>query len=698
MKHIITLLFLITQAIIVNAQKKDNRLAGIDTMINRILKEWNVPGISISVVEKNKVIMAKGFGYKDYENKKPVTENTLFAIGSCTKAFTASLLSLPMKEDKLELDNPIINYLPELKFQNNELTTNVTVRDMLCHRTGLPRHDLAMYSGVSANRDSLIYKVRFMEPSSPLRQRFQYNNYMYLALGKLAEKLSGKTWKQLIKERIFEPLEMTSSNTSVKESENALDFSYGYTEKGGKVSKIPFLNIEPIAPAGAINSTAKDMSNWMLMWTNAGKFNGKEIISSDFFNQAISSQMIAGANLPTNKEPDQYFLNYGLGWYNASYRGRYGVGHGGNIDGFSSFLFFFPADSLGIFVVANQNGAAVPRIVTNLLADRMMGIPFRDWNRIKKDAADKAAVATRAANTEIAKVSAKPSHDLTEYCGIYKDDAYGIISINQDKDELAGTFNRWKLKIEYLHNNYFKFSVADNDVFDGSEAIKGQFMIDANGVVESLKMPFETDVKDIEFKKQINFAVTKNDLQKYVGDYDLSGTPIKIYLNAGNVLKGIIPGQAEYELIPVKENEFNVKGANGVSVKFERGDKGNVTACNIIQPNGTSMAKRIIKPNTEVKGEIKKEEIPVINVKEDLQKYVGNYNLGGQTVKISIQENLLKALIPGQPEYTLVPVKENEFEVKGAKGYNVLFDRNSNGTISGFTFVQPGGKMKSQKL
>jgi CubicO group peptidase (beta-lactamase class C family) len=142
------------------AQTTDKRLAGIDTFINRILKEWSAAGVTVAVVEKNKVIMTRGFGYKDYENKVPVTENTLFAIGSCTKAFTSSLLAFPMKDGKLDLDKPVTQYLPELRFIDDELNNNVTARDMMSHRTGLPRHDLAWY-GSSTKRDSLVYDPLF---------------------------------------------------------------------------------------------------------------------------------------------------------------------------------------------------------------------------------------------------------------------------------------------------------------------------------------------------------------------------------------------------------------------------------------------------------------------------------------------------------------------------------------------------------
>jgi Domain of unknown function (DUF3471) len=312
-----------------------------------------------------------------------------------------------------------------------------------------------------------------------------------------------------------------------------------------------------------------------------------------------------------------------------------------------------------------------------------------------KDAANKVAAASKTANNETTKLNENPSLNLSVYAGIYKADAYGIITINAAKDRLIGTFNQWKLKIEHLHNNYFKFSVADNDVFDGTEAIKGQFMIDPRGNIESLLMPFENGIKDIEFKKEFTaLTKTKDELSKYIGTYEFAGMTVKVYLSQNNGLKALVPGQPEYDLVYVKEDEFNIKGVKGVSLKFDKDDKGNITACNFNQPNGTFKAKKV----DGNKIDLKKESNPVLNEKEVFQKYVGDYNLGGQIVKVFVKENELMALIPGQPEYTLVNVKEYEFAVKGVNGYSVLFDKISNGSISGFTLVQPGGKMNAKKI
>lgn len=688
MKHSISLFLFCAFFHAAMGQTNDHRLKGLDTMINRILKEWNVPGVSVSVVEKNKVILAKGFGYRDYENKKPVTENTQFAIGSCTKAFTASLAGYAIKEKGIDLDTPVSTYFPELKFSDNNLTTNVTLRDMLCHRTGVPRHDFSWYSGAATTRDSLVYNIRFLEASAPLRQNFQYNNYMYMAIGNLLEKKYGKSWEELIQEKLFSKLSMKNSTTGSMDQDG--DFSYGYVYKNDKVQKVDLLpaTMKAVAPAGGIVSTAKDMANWLLMWTSQGQFEGKEIISPRFCQQAISSQMIAAPNLPSQKMTDYYFFNYGFGWYVASYRGHYGVGHGGNINGFSSFTSLMPTDSIGIYVSANQNNSFVPRILSNLIIDRMIGAGFRDWNALmKQPAASKEAPGKN--NTAVA----KPSHPLVNYNGTYKSNGYGNITIKAEKDVLTGTFNRWGLIIRHLNYNHFTFSI-DADVFDGSEAINGEFKVAADGTITSLQLPFEDGIGDIEFKKEAaGIAVSRDDLIKYAGDYELSGLTFKIYLNESGVLKAIVPGQPEYEMEPVKENTFNLKGLTGFSARFEVDDKGTVSACDLTQPNGTFKLKKIIKETVAP-------ENPGSNTvtdSEGLKQYTGEYNLGGKTVKIFIDAGKLNASLPGQPVYELVNVNKDRFSIKGVTGYGVAFEKNENGEVTGFTMQQPQGSVHAEK-
>lgn len=691
MKYSILVALFCSLVLTTNAQKADKRLAGLDSMIQRMLTEWKVPGVSVTVVEKNKVLLAKGFGYKDYERKAPVTENTQFAIGSCTKAFTASLVGFALKEKGIDLDLPVHSYFPALQFLDPTLTANVTLRDMLCHRTGLPRHDYSWYSGAAIARDSLVHNIRFLEASAPLRQNFQYNNYMYMAVASVLEKLYGKTWEQLVEEKLFTPLSMKNSSTGSMGTSG--DFSYGYVYKNGTIQKVEFLTeaVKGMAPAGGISSTANDMARWLLLWTNQGRWEDKEIISPYFYQQAISSQMIASANLPTSKMTDYYFFNYGLGWYVANYRGHYGVGHGGNVNGFSSFTSFLPTDSIGIFVSVNQNNSVLPRILTNILIDRMIEAGFRDWNAILKQPADNRQQASKT-NLPIT----QPSHPLQQYNGNYTNNGYGNITIQAEQGKLTGTFNRWKLTIQHHQYNYFTFSV-NATVFDGSEAIRGEFKVGADGNIEALTLPYEDGIKPIEFKKEIAVvALDMGELKKYEGSFTLSGLLFKTYIDANGVLKAMVPGQPEYEMVPVKEHVFNLKGLTGFSARFIVDDKGNVTGCALTQPNGTFELTKVL---TTAPATV---SAPTSNTvmgatEAGLSSYTGEYMMGGQTVKIWMDAGKLKALLPGQPPYELVQGKNEAFSIKGVTGYSVVFEKDTKGSVTGYTMYQPNGSVKAEK-
>ncbi|HMR57803.1 MAG TPA: serine hydrolase, partial [Cyclobacteriaceae bacterium] len=424
-------------------QKKsvtDTRLVGLDAELQKVLDTWKAPGFAVAVVEKNKIIYAKGFGFSDYEKKTPVTPNTLFAIGSCSKAFTSAVLGQLRNENKLTFEDKPSQYIPELKFFNNEMNNTIQIRDLMSHRTGLPRHDYSWYLFPSDSKDSLIQRVAYQEPFTGVREKWYYNNFMFLAQGVVAEKLTGKTWEENIRERFFKPLDMGRSNLSIPEMQKATDIAIGYgLEKDSKIKKMDYYHIAGMAPAGSINSSVNEMSNWVITWINGGKFKGKEIIPPAYVSEAISSQMIIGAALPDKTIPDVHFSTYGYGWFMASYKGHYRVEHGGNIDGFSASTSFFPSDSVGIVVLVNQDGSGVPSVVRNIISDRMLKVKVTDWNKDLKARRDKAIHDQEAANkTKMSnKVKGtKPSHSVTEFTGKYSHPAYGEFTITYDRDSL----------------------------------------------------------------------------------------------------------------------------------------------------------------------------------------------------------------------------------------------------------------------
>lgn len=576
----------------------DNRFAGLDTSFGRVLKDWHAAGFAVAVVEKNKVIYQKGFGYKDVESKSPVTPNTLFAIGSCTKAFTASLLGLLRQEGKLDFDKPVQTYFPELKFYNENMNNLITLRDMMSHRTGLPRHDYSWYFFQSSTRDSLIMRIQYQEPSAAVREKWQYNNFMFMAQGALVEKLTHQSWEKNVKEKIFTPLGMGSSDFSIEEMLKNDDHATGYGLKNDSIiDKLPYFHIDAMGPAGSINSSVHDMSNWVITWINGGKFEGKEILPPTYVKDAMSSQVVITAALP-DQYKDIFFANYGLGWALGSYRGHYRVDHGGNIDGFSANTSFFPSDSIGIIVLTNQDGSTIPSVVRNLIADRLLGLKYIDWESDLKKATDKRKAAAKEAEKSVvpaAKIKSSPSHELKDYAGWYLNKGYGILNVEFARDSLfaSSSIRTWWLR--HTHYDQFDPFIRDAqgkyDTSDHNSPIL--FELNPAGDVESLKVNLEPSTKAIEFSKVPKpKELTREDLQKLVGDYDLGGQIAKVSLKNDKTLVLNVPGQPEYELVPIDTNKFNIKSLNGFTIQFNTNDKNEVFELLSIQPNGTFKATR----------------------------------------------------------------------------------------------------------
>ena len=595
-----TLTFICSYSAPAQDHPADKRFAGLDTAFARVLKNWNAAGFAVAVVEKNKVVYSKGFGFRNVEKKLPVTPNTLFAIGSCTKAFTASLIGMLQQNGKVDLDKPVRNYFPELKFFRDEMNDHITLRDMMCHRTGLPRHDFSWYFFPSSSRDSLIQRIQYMEPSAGLREKWQYNNFMFLAQGVVVEKLSGKSWESNVREKIFAPLGMTHSVFSIEDLEKSDDAATGYgLKKDSILKKTEYYHIDAMGPAGSINSSVTDMSNWVITWINGGKYMGKEIIPASYLSEAISSQMVAGSGFPDKDRRDIIFSNYGFGWFLASYRGHYRVEHGGNIDGFSASTCFFPADSIGIIVLSNQEASTVPSIVRNLIADRMLGLKYSDWNSDLKNAVNKEKAAAKdiekSASTGNRKTNAPPTHNLSDYAGLYSNPGYGTIEVSRTADSLFARVgsHTWWLR----HQQYDIFEPFDKDAKDGIDTSDKsspiQFQMNTSGDIESALLNLEPSVKPLVFSRTAKpKEISRDSLQAFAGEYTLGPTTIKVYIKAEKTLYLFVPGQPEYELVPVDKNKFDIKSLNGYSIQFNKNEKNEVTELLAIQPNGTFKATR----------------------------------------------------------------------------------------------------------
>ena len=302
------------------------QLAAIEKALDDRRKELGIPGISLAIVKDDQIIYLKGLGYKNFEQKLPVTPDTRFAIGSASKAFTAMLVAIAADEGKLSFDDSPKKFLPYFTLKDTDAAAKITIRDLLAHRSGLNRTDLAMVTGV-LNREELIKVAGMAKPTAKLGEKFQYQNVMYAAAGEVVAKAENSTWDKLIANRIFKPLGMKNSDTAVAAMQKSRDFSFGYDyTPSTKVTRLlPQREIGAVAPAGAINSSARDMAQWLRLMLANGSINGRRLVSEKNFDELVRKQInIAGP------------VDYGLGWFLRTWNGHKVVEHGGNIDGFNA--------------------------------------------------------------------------------------------------------------------------------------------------------------------------------------------------------------------------------------------------------------------------------------------------------------------------------------------------------------------------
>ncbi|MBK7932908.1 MAG: beta-lactamase family protein [Acidobacteria bacterium] len=337
-------------------------LQAIEEKVEARRKELGIPGMSLVIVKDDKVIYMKGLGYKDFENKIAVTPDTQFAIGSATKAFTALSVLMTADEGKLSLTDSPKKLLPYFKMYDPDTDKNITIRDLMSHSSGLNRTDLAMITG-KLNRAELIQVAAQAKPTAKLREKFQYQNIMFTAAGELVTQAQRTPWEKFVPKRIFKPLGMNNSNMSMKQMEKAKDHSFGYSYNFDtkETRKMPFRDIDEVAPAGSINSSARDMAEWIRFVMNGGTVNGKRLVSEAGFAEWIKPQM--------KMSPA---MDYGLGWFLQKWNGHTVVQHGGNIDGFNSLVAMIPEKKIGFVMLTNVSGSSLgndimPTIFSNIL-------------------------------------------------------------------------------------------------------------------------------------------------------------------------------------------------------------------------------------------------------------------------------------------------------------------------------------------
>ncbi len=566
----------------------EGKLQEIRTFVDSLRHIWKVPGVALAIVREDRVVLTEGFGWRNAEEKLPVTPRTLFAIGSCTKAFTTLALAMLVDSGKVEWDKPVQEYMPDFRLSDPVATTHLTPRDLVTHRSGLPRHDFVWYNA-ACSRTELYHRLRYLPPNQDIRTVFQYQNLMYLAAGILVEKVSGESWEDFVRTRIFQPLGMNGSNFSVETSRQTSDFALPYKKKGGKVVRIPFRNIDAIGPAGSINSCATDLAQWMRLQLNNGRLGERQLVNPTVFKEMHTPQMHISEPVEYGERLNQA---YGLGWFLEVYRGHLRVYHGGRIDGFSALVSLFPREHFGVAVLTNLAGTPLPSVIAFYVADLFLNLEPVDWNarfRIRFEQAEKMEKEKKIAAAERVE-GTRPSHQLDAYVGRYRNPGYGDLIIEREGKQLKMLFSRIGSRLEHWHYDVFR---ARDDVW-GEMGLMITFLTNEAGDIEKLSVPFEKMVDPIVFVRQPSSEMSSPTyLAKLVGEYELDGQRIRFELRGKNRLFAVVAGQPAYEMLPYREAEFQLKGLSGFRVKFKFDREGKVQEALFLQPNGVFSARRI---------------------------------------------------------------------------------------------------------
>lgn len=617
------------------------QLQTIEEKVEARRKELGIPGMALAIVKDDQVIYAKGLGFKDFEKQVPVTADTEFAIGSATKAFTALSILMTQDEGKLSLDDSPKKYLSYFKMKDADTDKNITVRDLLSHSSGLNRTDLAMVTG-KLTRAELIQVAGEAKPTAKLREKFQYQNIMFAAAGEIVAQAQKTPWEKFVPERIFKPLGMTNSTMSMNEMQKVKDYSFGYDYNFDtkETRRLPFRDIDQVAPAGSINSSAKDMAQWLRFILNGGSnSNGKRLVSEKGFEEWLKPQMKIS---PNGK------FNYGLGWFLQEWNGLKVVQHGGNIDGFNALVAMIPEKRLGFVMLTNVSGSSLGSELMPIVWENILGKPETT------NADGSIALSTKT----MERMAGKYRFEAAGYDVEVKiqDNKLVMIVPNQPVYTLQRTGERQFKLVGAPEGFAVKFTPAQGDATEMYlQQPQGNYTlprINADGTVT---------------KPQV-VASTDNPAKELIGKYETpSGKPALEVKEVDGKVSLVVAGQPPYELKVKEKDVFSSPILpDAYAVKVSRDASGKLSGIVLVQPEGEFPFKYA--------GAGEKTEAPKVTVDEVMAKTVNA--LGGEANWRKVTTREIKY--------------EIDFEQQGVKGWGTSYQKAPNLYANDSTFTALG--------
>lgn len=465
LKIIYLMLFLLGCTFFSVAQEYRDKLQQLDQYIEKARQQWEVPGLAVSVVKDGKSIWCKGYGTRGLDQVDPVDIETLFAICSTTKAMTAACMAMLVDEGKMDWDDKVVEYLPQFKLSDPYWTSEIRIRDLLTHNTGMGNADLLWYLW-DYDEEVILDKMRYPEPSYPVRGGYTYQNNMYAVAGQVIEKVSGQEWSEFIQQRIFDPLQMSNTFPTQRRSETYLNRSSAHSRYQGVIRTFPDESADKIAPAGAVWSNIEDMQKWMLFVLDSARVNGQRLISETNYREWLKPQAIVSdaGFYPTQQLTKPHWKTYALGWFQHDYQGRAVSFHTGSLQGTIAIIGLIPEEKLGVYVLGNLDHAEVRHAIMYKVFDLFgdEGIN-RDWSTEFLDLYKKLQPRSRESSQD--EVLILPNYRLADFTGLYEDDYLGKLEILMENGKLKlliGTDiearlqhkNRNTFLVEYLSRPY----------------------------------------------------------------------------------------------------------------------------------------------------------------------------------------------------------------------------------------------------
>jgi CubicO group peptidase (beta-lactamase class C family) len=464
-------------------------LDGLDDYVRKAVAAWEVPGLAIAVVKDGEVVFSRGYGVRRLGSSEPVDDRTLFAIGSTTKAMTAAAVGMLVDEKKLSWDDPVTKHLPWFQLRDPFLTRELTIRDLLTHRAGLPNADYLWY-GQSAAPHDILFRMRYVPMETSPRTHFTYQNVMYAAAGAVVAQVSGMPWEDFVRTRILEPLHMDGTIATAATLDRQPNVASPHFRMKGEVKVIENASVDPIAPAGAVWSSVSDMAKWMRYLLEGTTPDGKSLLAPETREELFRPQTMVDADefYPTQKLTHPHWMTYGLGWFQEDYDGRRVDFHTGSIDGMVAIHGLVRDEHLGVYVLANRDHAELRHALMYRVFDLYRRGAGRDWSAellelyrsLEKEGEDKeAAIETeRVPDT-------RPSLPLDRYAGTYRDPLGGAVEVTAGADGLRLSYGPG-LEGALRHWNYDFFRVSWDKAWRGHAFVS--FQLDRKGRVETLSL------------------------------------------------------------------------------------------------------------------------------------------------------------------------------------------------------------------